>query len=218
MCPRTRPRRCSGRPAGPASRAGQPAQPACPARAGHPRCLTACSGCWRRRARRPTPPLSPPSPPNRPWPLSALAGGPEQARTRQSDSNDLDASGCGPCWLGPVPSGRPNQVRVTRLLQRVGKAPDMEITSYTKIYLANWPSIRDTPTPAMQRRPRPGPGSRPLAARVCAVSKAGAVPRRPMATRHYKTFHQMSATSFSSLMFRSFIMVCLTLDDAQVRQ
>ena len=51
------------------------------------------------------------------------------------------------------------------------------------MYLAVRPSIRDTPTPSMRRRPRRGPGSCPAAAKVCAVSKADVVLTRPTATR-----------------------------------
>ena len=51
------------------------------------------------------------------------------------------------------------------------------------MYLANRSSFENTPTPSMRRRHRLGPELRPAATRICAVSKAGAGPRLPTATR-----------------------------------
>ena len=97
----------------------------------------------------------------RSWPVPA---GPEargQARPGPIDSEDSD----GLCWPGAVSGGRPDPVRVTRMVQRAGEAPNKGITSHTKMYLANRPSIRDTPAPSMPRHPQPGPGSCPAAGR-----------------------------------------------------
>ena len=51
------------------------------------------------------------------------------------------------------------------------------MTSHTKMYLAHRPSIRDTPTQSMRRRPRLGPGSRPVAARVSSERDYGDLTR-----------------------------------------
>ena len=77
----------------------------------------------------------------------------------------------GPCRPGPA---GPTHQGVSDASERAGGAPDKEIKSHTKMYLANWPSSRES----MRRRPRPGPKACPTAARVCAVSKTGAVTRR----------------------------------------
>ena len=87
----------------------------------------------------------------------------------------------GPCWLRPVLGGRPDPARVMRMFWREARqALDNKITTHTKPNLATRPSTLDTPAPSMARRPR-----RPVAGvllgggKVCALSKAGAGPRRP---------------------------------------
>ena len=83
------------------------------------------------------------------------------------------------------PGVRSDPDRVTLMIhdsERVGEATDKEITSHTKMYLANRPSAVDTSTLSTVVQESLSLGSCPATARVCAVGKAGSVPRLPTAT------------------------------------
>ena len=84
------------------------------------------------------------------------AGG--QARPGQGDSDDSDAHGCGHGGPGQCPRQARPGPDDSDTSGRVGCAADKEITSLTRTYQADRPSTRDTPTPSMRRRPRPGRG------------------------------------------------------------
>ena len=59
---------------------------------------------------------------------------------RVSRMTSLERARLSPCRPGPVPGGRLGPDRATLMRPESGGTIDKEITSHTKIYLANWPS------------------------------------------------------------------------------
>ena len=127
----------------------------------------------------------------------------EQARPEQSDSIDSDAPGCGPCWPGPVPGGRPDPVRVTRTLGRERRRHRIRRSHPTpKPIWPTGPPFKTHPNRRCEGVPqRPGQRSCLAAARVCAVRKAGAaaVPRGATATQRGSRASTRSRKSYERL-------------------